>query len=621
MCGITGYISFIENETPSIEVLRRMTDAIAYRGPDDHGYWQHGKIGLGHRRLSIIDLSPLGHQPMSVPSLPTKIIFNGEIYNFQEIRTELESKGRTFISKSDTEVILHSYDEWGAQCVERFNGMFAFALYDEKKKVLFIARDRLGVKPLHYYYDKRHFVFASEIKAILRHPHVRKEMDMNAVEHYFAFKYIRAPRTIFKNLFKLNPGHTLTITLDGELETRQYWDPLLLHSQRNGYERSEQEYEHELEGLIDSSVRYRMISDVPVGAFLSGGIDSSVVVASMVKQSSHVKTFSIGFTDQRYNEAPFAKAVATALGTDHEEFFVHPQEIFDSITLLANHFDEPFADPSSIPTYLVSKLARSKVTVALSGDAGDELFWGYSRYKKYAAARMFNIIPAAIRKTMFTAVEKIPVDILQKGAQGLQYSSLEDCYDYLSGMFKRYDLQKLMNHHIEHRPSLFSKDFRNFVNDEMMYPNIVDFLTYLPDDILTKVDRTSMAVSLEARAPFLDYRLVEFGLRLPLHYKVRNGEQKYLLKKILYKHLPKKLFERPKQGFDLPLNEWFRKELKPMLQQHLSRERLQRYGFMNIDYVHSIMDDHFSGRYDYYYMLWTLLSFDLWYERYFESSL
>ncbi len=618
MCGITGYISFVENERPSIEVLRAMTDTIAYRGPDDHGYWQERNIGLGHRRLSILDLSPLGHQPMSVASLHSKIIFNGEIYNFQEIRAELESRGRKFISTGDTEVILHAYDEWGTQCVERFNGMFAFALYDEKKRLLFIARDRLGVKPLYYYFDKRHFVFGSEIKAILKYPYVRKEMDMSAVEQYFAFKYIAAPRTIFKNMLKLHQGNTITITLDGALQTHQYWDPLLIYSQRNEHEQSEQEYEKELEQLIDSSVQYRMISDVPVGAFLSGGIDSSVVVASMVKQSSHVKTFSIGFTDQRYNEAPFAKAVASALGTDHEELIVRPNEIFDSIELLADHFDEPFGDPSSIPTYLVSKLARSKVTVALSGDAGDEVFWGYSRYKKYAAARSFNGIPAAVRKAIFHSIEKIPVDIIQKGAQGLQYSSLEDCYDYLSGIFKRNDLQKLMNHQIDHRPSLFTKDFRNFVSDELMYPNMIDFKTYLPDDILTKVDRTSMAVSLEARAPFLDYRLVEFGLRLPLQYKVRNGEQKYLLKKILYKHLPKTLFDRPKQGFDLPLNEWFRNELKTMLQQHLSKERLSRYGFINVDYVHSIMDAHFSGRYNYYYMLWTLLSFDLWYERYFE---
>jgi len=618
MCGITGYISFVENETPSIEALSRMTDAITYRGPDDHGYWQERNVGLGHRRLSILDLSSAGHQPMSLASLSTRIIFNGEIYNFQEIRAELESTGRKFISTGDTEVILHAYDEWGAKCVERFNGMFVFAIFDEKKRILFITRDRLGVKPLYYYYDKRHFVFASEIKAILKYPYVRKEMDMRAVEQYFAFKYISAPRTIFKNLFKLLPGSTLTITLDNLLQTHRYWDPLLIYSQGTDSERSEYEYETELERLIDSSVRYRMISDVPVGAFLSGGIDSSVVVASMVKQSTHVKTFSIGFTDLRYNEAPYAKAVAAALGTDHEELIVRPGEIFESIELLADHFDEPFADPSSVPTYLISRLARSKVTVAISGDAGDELFWGYSRYKKYEAARRFNVIPTPFRKAIFGVIGKIPLDIIQKGAQGLQYSSLEECYDYLSGMFKRNDLRRLINHTIEHRPSLFTKDFRNFVIDELMYPNIVDYKTYLPDDILTKVDRTSMAVSLEARSPFLDYRLVEFGLRLPRSYKYRNGEQKYLLKKVLYKHLPKKLFDRPKQGFDLPLNEWFRKELKPMLQQHLSKERLRRYGFINVEFVHAIMDAHFSGRYNYYYMLWTLLSFDLWYERYFE---
>lgn len=620
MCGITGFISFTENEIPSPGDLRSMTDVIAYRGPDDHGYWLERNVGLAHRRLSILDLSPLGHQPMSVTSLGYQIVYNGEIYNFEEIREELKAKGRRFISTGDTEVILHAYHEWGKACVQRFNGMFAIALFDTTKQELFIARDRLGVKPLHYYFDGRHFVFASEIKSILKYPFFRKELDMQAAEHYFAYKYVRAPRSIFRNVFKVLPGYTMTLASDGTLKSDQYWDPVGIYGGRPAVELSEEEYESELERLIDTSVRYRMISDVPVGAFLSGGIDSSAVVASMVKQSSNVKTFSIGFSDQRYNEAPYAKRVSAMLGTDHEEMIVVPSEIFDTISLLADHFDEPFADPSSIPTYLVSKLARRKVTVALSGDAGDELFWGYSRYKKYDAAMKFSGIPYGIRSVLGNVAGMFPNDLIQKAGQGLQYASPEECYDYLSSMFKRHDLQRLLKYPVHHRPSLCTDDLRAKVKDDRMLPNIVDLLSYLPDDILTKVDRTSMAVSLEARGPFLDYRLVEFGLRLPFKYKVQNGEQKYLLKKILYKTLPRTMFDRPKQGFDLPLNEWFRKELKPMLLERLSEERLKRYGFINAEFVRSIMDAHFSGRHNYYYMLWTLLSFDLWYERYFESS-
>jgi asparagine synthase (glutamine-hydrolysing) len=618
MCGLCGYIAFKETEIPSPDVLREMTETLTHRGPEYEGYWQERNIGLGHRRLSIIDLSALGNQPMSVPSLSTRIIFNGEIYNFQDVRRELESLGRSFISRSDTEVILHAYDVWGKECVHRFNGMFAFCIYDEKKQELFIARDRLGVKPFYYFTSGHHFVFASELKAILKYPFFKKELNMNAVEYYFAFKYVRAPQSIFHNVYKLPPGHILFVDKSGFIHIEQYWDPVQIYAQRDGRRKEEKEYEDELEQLIDSAVRYRMISDVPIGTFLSGGIDSSIVVASMVKQSAHVKTFSIGFEDVHYDESRYARQVASALGTDHEEMIMRPEKIFESIEFLADYFDEPFADPSSIPTYLVSKLARNNVIVALSGDGGDEAFWGYTRYKKYEAARKFNILPAAFRKSLFSAFEKIPIDIVQKGAQGLQYESLEYCYNYLSGMFKRNDLHRLMNYPIRQTPSLFSEKIRSNVHDEMMLPNIVDFITYLPEDGLTKVDRTGMAVSLETRSPLLDYRIVEFALQLPLDMKYRNGVQKYLLKKILYKRLPKGLFDRPKQGFDLPLNSWFRKELKPMLQKHLSKERIERYGFMNVDFVNKIMNAHFSGRYNYYYMLWTLLSFDLWYERYYE---
>jgi asparagine synthase (glutamine-hydrolysing) len=618
MCGLCGYVSFVPGERPTLENLKAMNKTIAHRGPDDEGYWVDENVGLAHRRLSIIDLSPLGHQPMSVLSLPLKIIFNGEIYNFQEIRDELQSKGRSFISKSDTEVILHAFDEWGNDCVRRFNGMFVFAIWNTEKKELFIARDRLGVKPLYYFHNQKHFVFASELKAILPYPYFSRSLNQTAVEDYFAFKYIRAPRTIFKDVQKLEPGHSLTVSR-GKVCRQRYWDVLdALRGGRPG-ERSEGGYEEEFESLLDSAVRYRMISDVPIGAFLSGGIDSSTVVSSMVKQSSHVRTFSIGFPDRSYNEAPYAKRVAQALGTEHTEFIVSPQEIFNSIELLATHFDEPFADPSSLPTYLVSKLARRSVTVALTGDAGDEVFWGYNRYRLYGRALQFAFLPYPLRKFVFSALEKIPVDLIHKGAQGLQFTSPEECYNYLSSIFKRNDFKKILPKSPSAAPTLFERDYRAHISHPLMLPNIVDFETYLTDDILTKVDRTSMAVALEARSPLIDYRIVEFGLRLPFELKYRNGVQKYLLKKLLFRRLDRTLFDRPKRGFDLPLNTWFRKELKLLVEERLGRQRLSRYGFLDADFARSIIDKHMSGQFNYYYMVWALLSFDLWYERYYES--
>ncbi len=617
MCGIAGYISFKNSELPEFADLEKMSDSISYRGPDAEGFWTNENVGLAHRRLSIIELSELGKQPMDC-GLNTVIVFNGEIYNYLEIKSELESLGRKFISRSDTEVILHSYDEWGTDCVHKFNGMFAFAIYHKEKKTLFVARDRVGVKPLFYFFNGKHFVFGSELKPIIKYPFFKKMINQEAVEHFFAYKYVRSPLSIFEEVSKLQPGHHLLLK-DGKIELTQYWNPLSFVNSGLKSAKPTEEYEHEFGRLIQESVKYRMISDVPLGALLSGGIDSSLIVNEMVKQSKKVSTFTVGFEDKRYDESGYAKKIAGILGTDHHELILSASDLLNTITTLTDHYDEPFADPSSLPTYLVSKLARKYVTVALSGDGGDELFWGYSRYRKYQSAMNFKNVPYFVRNLGGKLVNLIPHDKLQKAGQGISFKSPEDCYNYLNGIFKGSHLNQLFNYPIKN-PSLVSMELRNLKQPNLLLqPSLVDFQSYLPDDVLTKVDRASMAVSLEARNPLLDYRLVEFALNLPFDMKFREGTQKYLMKQHLFKDLDESLFNRPKQGFDLPLNHWFRHDLKDLIQTQLSENQLLRFGFINAKFATKIINDHLSGKHDYYYMIWALLSFDMWYRKFYEN--
>ncbi len=621
MCGICGFLN--KKVLPS-EILWEMSNTLSHRGPDDKGIYINQissstttyQIGLGNRRLSIIDLTESGHQPMCNERGDIGIVFNGEIYNFQELREELQRKGHRFKGKSDTEVILHSYEQWGKECLQKFNGMFAFAIWDEKKRMFFIARDRVGIKPLYYYFKDGNFAFASELKSLLKYPLFEKELNKKSLYYYLLFQYVPTPYSIFENTWKLPPGHYLILREGKKIELKKYWD--VLEKRRKIEKKSMQEYIEEWEELLKSSVKYRLISDVPLGAFLSGGTDSSLIVAFMTQLTDKVETFTIGFDEKRYNEAPYAKRVATYLGTKHHELYFKEEEIFPLIRELSKYYDEPFADSSSLPTYLVSRLARENgVKVVLSGDGGDELFCGYNRYVWMNRTYNLLFLPTMIRKGFSPLVGKLPYLKLRRISQILQYKEPLQMYLSIIDMWSEKELEKLLGGNYSYEELQFFKVYEKIQHLPLLEKlPLLDFHTYLPEDILTKVDRASMAVSLEVRVPLLDYRVIEFVYSLPLDLRYRRGIRKYLLKKLLYKYLPAKLFRRPKQGFGIPLDEWLRGGVKPYLEEYLNTERIKREGMFNHQFVEELVKKHLSGRYNYQYPLWTLLQFQLWKEKY-----
>jgi asparagine synthase (glutamine-hydrolysing) len=555
MCGIAGFIDYWSRNsgdtTERGRLLKRMCDVIRHRGPDDDGFFLKTGVALGMRRLSIIDVAG-GAQPISGEDGSVTIVFNGEIYSFQELRPQLENHGHTFATNSDTEAIVHAYEEYGAACVNHLRGMFAFAIWDEKERELFIARDRVGKKPLYYTITKDGtFVFGSEIKSILEHPEVDREIDLEALDAYFTLGYVPDPLSIFRGIRKLPPGHHLTFSSRG-LSIQQYWD----FNFKPSASRNPDDYVDELRALLSESVRLRLISDVPLGAFLSGGIDSSTIVALMARHMDQpVKTFSIGFHEDSYNELKYARLTATKLGTDHHEFFVTPQ-ICDVIDELVWHFDEPFADPSAIPTYMVSKLARDHVTVVLSGDGGDELFAGYTHYVVQESRRAFGALPRTLRQSVMRPLSyRLP-----HGAWGRNYLhniSLDPIDRYLDSMSNFTELGKGSLYTDDFRNALRTKDylartFREFAAkvhtneplDQLLY---IDGKTYLPGDILVKVDRMSMATSLEVRVPLLDHKLIDFVTRVPASLKLAGTETKQLLKRVAKDLIPSEILNRPKQ--------------------------------------------------------------------------
>ncbi len=615
MCGICG---FLNKKALSSEILWEMSNTLTHRGPDDKGIYlsKDSCLGLGHRRLSIIDLTETGHQPMCNEKEDVWIVFNGEIYNFQEIRKELQKEGYKFKGRSDTEVILHSYEQWGEECLQRFNGMFAFAIWDEKKRMFFIARDRVGIKPLYYYFKNGNFAFASELKSLLKYPLFEKELSKKSLYYYLLFQYVPTPYSIFENTWKLPPGHYLTLKEGKEVEVKKYWD--VLEKRKGVKNKNTQEYVEELENLIQNSVKYRLISDVPVGAFLSGGTDSSLIVASMTQLADKVETFTIGFDEKRYNEAPFAKKVAIYLGTKHHELYVKEEDIFPHIRELPKYYDEPFGDSSSLPTYLVSRLAKeSGVKVVLSGDGGDELFCGYNRYVCMDRTSRLLFLPKIIREGFSPLLGRIPHLKLRRISQILQYKEPLQMYLSIIDMWSEKELENLMGENYSYEELPFSQVYKRINHLPLLEKlPLLDFYTYLPEDILTKVDRASMAMSLEVRIPLLDYRIAEFVYSLPLNLRYRRGIRKYLLKKVLYKHLPAKIFRRPKQGFGIPLDEWLRGGVKPYLDEYLNTTRIKRESMFNPQFVEEIVKKHLSGKYNYQYPLWTLLQFQLWKEKY-----
>ena len=631
MCGISGFFDRYRNSTK--EDLIRMSDALQHRGPDDSGNelfeLSEGLLGFGFRRLAILDLSVTGHQPMTDPASGNWIIFNGEIYNFREIKSILEKAGHKFISQSDTEVILNAYLEWGIDCVSRFIGMFAIALFDHRAKKLFLVRDRAGVKPLFYYSANGIFLFASELKSFHKHPGFKKEIDASALGLFFQQGYIPAPYSIFKNTYKVKPGHFITLDLaSGEENESCYWNAV------DAYNQPPRKIEwndaiEETEKLLVSAFQYRMVSDVPVGVFLSGGYDSSCVTALLQKNSSRkIKTFTIGFEDQKYNEAAYAREVAEYLGTDHHEYFCTYNEAMDLVPKLADIYDEPFGDQSAIPTTLVSKIARKEVTVALSADAGDELFAGYPRHRRsFRHINNFRKIPKPAGK-LFSYFLKPSADrdlaVQQRKEKfylALQTQDPVELFKIINQAFTFSETNELLHPSIENRNTRFDDDhlFKNHVSS-LNRILATEYTTYLVDDILQKVDRASMSVSLEGQEPFLDHRLLEWIATLPDSFKMNENKQKILLKAIVEKNIPRELIDRPKMGFGVPLVDWMKTDLRNLFDEHLNDQALAKSGLIHVQKAASIRDAYLNGKLENFERLWFIFIFQQWYMRWMEPN-
>jgi asparagine synthase (glutamine-hydrolysing) len=645
MCGITGFVtSSSETEFEMKLVVARMADQLVHRGPDDSGVWvdRQAGVALGHRRLSILDLSPDGHQPMHSASGRYVIVFNGEVYNFGELRATLESMGHRFRGHSDTEVMLAAMEQWGVdEALPLFNGMFAFAVWDRKERRLHLVRDRLGEKPLYYGWMGQTFLFGSELKALVAHPEFNDEVDRDSLALYLRYNCIPAPYSIYRGIKKLPPATKLTVTLSNIhclSFPRPYWsaEEAVRHGLEKPFEGSERDAIACLDTLLSDAVKMRMVADVPLGAFLSGGVDSSTIVALMQKHSQRpVKTFSIGFPDETYNEAKYAAPVARHLGTDHTELYVSPEEAMKVIPHLPKLYDEPFSDSSQIPTYLVSALARRHVTVSLSGDGGDELFGGYKRY--FIWGRIWNAVqwaPAFLREAAAWSLRRVgpqrwnrilgfalsrfpstrgiglPGEKVEKLAQIL---SAKDSFSRYQVIVSDWETSNAAVRGGEAPSSLLHQrcegaEFRDFCV-QMMF---LDAVNYLPDDILVKLDRAAMAVSLEGRVPFLDHRVVEFAARLPLAMKVRNGSGKWILRCLLYQYVPQELIDRPKKGFALPIAEWLRSSLREWVEELLSESRLSHEGYLHPKIVRNIWANHLSGQRDLRHHVWALLMFQAW---------
>ena len=625
MCGITGFINRgIRDHEESIEVLDKMCRAIGHRGPDHQGIMIEGDVALGARRLAIIDLAG-GNQPVANEDYSVTVVFNGEIYNHLELRTELIAHGHRFRTSSDTETIVHAYEEFGNQCVEKLRGMFSFAVWDETNRTLFVSRDRVGKKPLYYAVaTSGSLIFGSELKSLLAHPEVEREIDFEALDAYLSFGYVPDPLSIFKKIRKLSPGHHLTWHND-QLTISQYWD---FKYEVPTEARKEADIVEELQWLLDDAVRTRLISDVPLGAFLSGGVDSSSIVSLMARHTKEpVKTFSVGFEHDSFNELDFARIASKHLGTEHHELVLTP-EMCDIVDLLVWHFDEPFADSSAIPTYLVAKLAREHVTVVLSGDGGDELFGGYSRYASERRRQVFSHIPVSFRrKVMAPLSRKLP-----HGAWGRNYIhniALDPVDRYIDSISVFTELQKRSlctdNFRWEVGPDQSTTNrFRAYARhsrleeplDSLLY---MDSKTYLPGDILTKLDRMSMAVSLEARAPLLDHKLIEFVTGIPASLKLRGGNCKHIFKQAMADQIPSVILNRRKHGFSLPLRVWINTQLKERIHDSLTDRTARERGYVEPSYVRTLLDEHHRGRRDHSTALWSLLMLELWYRTYIDG--
>ena len=611
MCGIAGF-NWNDNA-----LVKSMADSIMHRGPDDSGFYIDKHMSLGNRRLSIIDLSKRGKQPISNEDGTKWIVYNGEVYNYKELKGELQERGHKFKSDTDTEVILHSYEEYGRKCVEKFNGMFAFAIWDSKNKELFLARDRLGIKPLFYYFDGKKFIFASEIKAILE-AEIKAAIDESSVYFYLTYGHTPSDKSIFKNIYKLEAGCVLLLK-DSKPKIERYWE--IDFSEK--INRNEDYFVEKIRENLSSSVERILVADVPVGAFLSGGLDSSAMVAYITRFKKDLKTFSISFDYEQFDESKYAKIIADKFETNHYEYSFGPEDVIKVTPMLVRQYDEPFGDPSMVPTYLVSKIARKHVKVSLSGEGGDESFLGYNRYKQYRLINYQNYVPKIILKGMMNPLISFSSSLtssagLQKIKRYLEFNAFMDYQQYP-------ELRSNFTSDIRKELFLKNYDFYEYYKKFFKYRNYlenisnVDFNTYLADDILTKLDRSSMLVSLEGRVPFLDHTFIEFSSKIPMNLKLKGMEAKYIFKKSLAGILPKSIIYRKKQGFAFPLEIYLRKELKSSIKGSLL-EKGELHKYVNTHTINKLLSLHYSKEKDYTSGLWTIYILKIWLDQYLNRN-
>ena len=626
MCGIVG---LVRNDGKPIDegLLARMNEAIRHRGPDEDGFYVNGSVGLAMRRLAIIDLKS-GQQPIHNSDRTAWIVFNGEIYNYLELREKLEKLGHTFYTNSDTEAIVHAYDQYGSDCPKHLRGMFAFAIWDERTQELFLARDRVGKKPLLYAEVNGQLVFGSEFSAILLHPDVSKEIRPEAIDCYLSFMCVPAPLTAYRAIKKLEPGHSLRWR-KGEVKTERYWQPDFSKK----LDISEEEAGERAIEILRDAVKVRLMSEVPLGAFLSGGIDSSAVVALMSQESSEkVKTFSIGFEEQDFSELQHAKRIAEHVGADHHEFIVRPDAV-EILPMLVEHYGEPYADSSAVPTYYVARETRRHVTVALNGDGGDESFAGYERYIAMGLTEKYRKVPAFFRESLIKeAVNRIPTSPIRKSTVNSAKRLLEvvskprvNRYMHWMSVFNEGLKEPLYSDAFREQTdrafaasfldTWFKKANGNGPVDTLL---LTDLMTYLPNDLLVKVDIATMAVSLEARSPFLDHHVIEFAASLPERLKLRRLTTKYLLKKVLRRLLPAENLDRRKMGFGVPIGHWFRGKMQPFLREVVLSDKALRRGFFKPEVVKQLVEQHTRSERDYSHQLWTLLMLELWFLRFID---
>lgn len=633
MCGIVGFI----DKNNSTAIVENMLKVQAYRGPDDNGTYFDGDSGVhfGHNRLSIQDLSSHGHQPFISSCGEYIIAFNGEVYNFKEIREDLKALGYQFISNSDTEVILYSYKAWGMKCLEKFIGMFAFAILDKSIDKLYLVRDRAGVKPLYYYQYDDQFIFSSEIKSFHQHPEFKKEQNLEVLPYYFQFGYIPAPYTIFENCFKLESGHYLEFNLkDSTFEIYHYWDVNDFYKQEKNL-KSEDEILSELETILNDSIALRMVSDVPVGVFLSGGYDSSLVTSILAKkQNKKINTFTIGFDDERYNEAEHAKIIANYLGTNHTEYYMNNNDMVELIEKLPFYYDEPFGANSSLATIILSKLAKQSVTVALSADGGDEAFCGYSKYiflnkfqnifsSNFKKKGLQILLNSLNEESVESINNKLPKSMKQtnikdkfsKFKRAINSKTLEEMFENASSYIDKNDVKNFLQ--VPYSSSVFNKwskiDNLEFMNQMMA----IDYKLFMSDEVLVKVDKATMSASLEGREPLIDHRIIEFMATIPLDIKYKNGKSKYLLRKLLYKYLPKEIVDKPKSGFQVPLNTLLRNELKYLVNNYINEKQLSEKIF-NVNLIIKMKKEFFNGK-ENGNIIWLILVYQMWCEKWMDS--